>query len=161
MEWSTVKQMYGEMEDDEENSETEPESGVESTEKPKGFGGRIEKPVRKVSGCSSEDSESPADDFTDAADVELRGFIPSCGPSPAFGPRHTSGPGSVQFSPFEMPVPMEVSVGEELGMEDIFSMPGPAVPEEDSQGHSFLSSMLNNAAYNSTSHGRRPRHSSD
>lgn len=160
--WRSVNQVRGDMmldEDEDEDSETEQESGVDDNERTQGFAGRVDKPIRKVSAFSSEDSESH-DDFIDAADVELRGFIPSCGPSPAFCPRKfpANGPGSasVEFSP--MPVPMEM--GDED--EDSFSLPGPSVPEDECHSR-FLDSMLNNAAYNSPSNEKRsrPRHSSD
>lgn len=162
-EWSSVSQAKGDMMlDEDEESETDPESGVDVAGMPRGFAGRNEKPVRKVSAHSSEDVESHADDFTDAADVELRGFIPSCGPSPAFHPRRING--SMEFSPFDVTLPVQMEMDD-----DTFALPGPSVPvqedsqadQEDSQADTYLNSMLNNAAYNNhNNHEKRKRMSS-
>lgn len=93
---------------------------------------------RQHSRSSTEaDDEAYSDaDFTEQADATVRGFIPSVGPSPAFGPRRHSD--MVDMSPLGMPM-------DEDACDDLLSLPPPSV--DPGSANAILSSMLSSAAY--------------
>merc|ERR1712048_1366119 len=92
---------------------------------------------------ASEDEETQSNaDFTDAADVAERGFIPSVGPSPAFHPRNSGDMDLV--SPLVSPLPVPMDTVEVLPEDDeAFVLPQASI---DASGHSGLaqSRMLQN-----------------
>mmetsp|Transcript_76185 Transcript_76185/g.202283 ORF Transcript_76185/g.202283 Transcript_76185/m.202283 type:complete len:712 (-) Transcript_76185:66-2201(-) len=81
---------------------------------------------------SATDDEGNSDaDFTDAADVAERGFIPSIGPSPAFRPRTSLD--MLDVSP--LIVPMDT-----MDDDENFSLPQASVDVGSNMLHSFLGS---------------------
>merc|ERR1712079_651129 len=83
----------------------------------------------------TDDASSDAD-FTDAADVVERGFIPSVGPSPAFRPRSST---EMMDTMSPMCVPME-----SVETDDDFTLPQASI---DARGSSMLHSLLSSRAY--------------
>jgi len=82
---------------------------------------------------SDDDSDA---DFTDAADVVERGFIPSVGPSPAFRPRSNT---EMMDTMSPMCVPME-----SMDDDDSFALPMASVDEDSSP---LLNRLLSSRAY--------------
>eukprot|EP00931_Biecheleriopsis_adriatica_P044020 TRINITY_DN25148_c0_g2_i1.p1 TRINITY_DN25148_c0_g2~~TRINITY_DN25148_c0_g2_i1.p1 ORF type:complete len:720 (+),score=149.97 TRINITY_DN25148_c0_g2_i1:25-2160(+) len=119
--------------DDEESDEFE---DSDAEERDDGFAKEKEDKSRaramSVMTQSSEvDGEVSDADFTDEADVQGRGFIPSVGPSPAFVPRSGN---DMAISPLIMPMCS-------LDQSDNFALPSASIDAD------HMSSMLQNPAY--------------
>jgi hypothetical protein len=116
----------------EDSDDSESEAGVQG-----GFQDRKAAMSKNADSQLGSDDDVSDADFTDAADVVERGFIPSVGPSPAFRPRSST---DMMDTMSPMCVPMD-SVETD---DECFTLPQASI---DERGSSMLNSLLSSRAY--------------
>eukprot|EP00419_Tripos_fusus_P004641 CAMPEP_0172674746 /NCGR_PEP_ID=MMETSP1074-20121228/12901_1 /TAXON_ID=2916 /ORGANISM="Ceratium fusus, Strain PA161109" /LENGTH=684 /DNA_ID=CAMNT_0013492177 /DNA_START=84 /DNA_END=2138 /DNA_ORIENTATION=+ len=115
----------------EDSDDSESEAGA-----PGGFHDRKATMSKNADSQLGSDDDASDADFTDAADVVERGFIPSVGPSPAFRPRSST---DLMDTMSPMCVPMESADDD-----DSFTLPQASVDEGSS---AMLDCLLSSRAY--------------